>query len=624
MPRLFARYLQQLDAIYRDRPYFVGVKARLLASFCFLLVVFVPLNVGKLLWVHPPEIPTRLLINAIIWISGALCLRLIYRGRLELAGSGLAAALIIPAHAVALLSHTYYEPLSTGIQIFAYDLVFLLLAVVFASRRMAFLLLAIIVGGHLAFYWFILRPIPLAGSMNFAAGTLMLDGALALCFVFLLGITLIHMIEAAHHRSEESLRQTRALNENLEQLVSERTRDLAAASHRATAASRAKSEFLANMSHEIRTPLNGIIASSDLLLRRGDLPLEASEHIRLVAESGDLLLKILGDILDFSKIEAGQLELEKQPFELAAIVSDTVSLVAPRAAATEVQLDFNVAPALPRYVEGDSYRLRQVLLNLVSNAIKFTPRGGRVTVNVTPAVAPPGTAAALAGLVPIRFEVRDTGIGMDAEALSRIFERFTQADSSTTRRYGGTGLGLAISAHLSRLMGGPLRVESVPGTGSLFHFTLPLPPTQQVPRSVATPVALSAVLGLRVLVVEDNVVNQKIITSQLNRLGSSHELASDGEEALAALDRSPLPDVILMDCHMPRLDGWETTRRIRSWTSDASSQRRLAARVPIIALTAAALPEEQTRCLQAGMNHFLSKPVKLADLHAVLQPYARG
>ncbi len=615
MPRLIAHFVSQLDAIYRDRPYFVGVKARLLAGFDLLLLAFIPFNVAKMLWVQPPEIPTRLAINAIMFLAGVGSLRLVLKGRLELAGNGLAIALIVPAHTVALLSHAYHEPLSVGIQIFAYDLVFLLLAVVFSSRRVAFLLLGIIIASNTGFYWTVLRLTPMTGSLEFATDTLLRDGLIALCFVFTLGITLIHMIETAHHRSEESLRQTRALNENLEQLVSERTRALAAATHRATEASRAKSEFLANMSHEIRTPLNGIIASSDLLLRHPNLPADASEHVRLVAESGDLLLKLLGDILDFSKIEAGQLALEKHSFDLAAIIADTVALVAPKAAAGDLRLGSTVASGLPRYPEGDSYRLRQVLLNLISNAIKFTPAGGRVKVTVsspTPQVTP----------TPLLFEVHDTGIGMDAEAIGRIFDRFTQADSSTTRRFGGSGLGLAISSHLVRLMGGTLEVQSTPGKGSVFFFTLTLPTSANAPRTTAAPPQPEAHLSIRVLVVEDNAVNQKIISSQLTRLGCTFALAANGEEALAALAHEPLPDVVLMDCHMPVLDGWETTRRIRGWIAETDPLRRKAAPLPIIALTAAALPEEQARCLDAGMNQFLSKPVKLAELHRILQPYA--
>jgi CheY-like chemotaxis protein len=364
------------------------------------------------------------------------------------------------------------------------------------------------------------------------------------------------------------------------------------------------------MSHEIRTPLNGIIASSDLLLRRSDLPPDAAEHVRLVAESGDLLLKLLGDILDFTKVEAGQLTLEKHSFDLAATVADTLALVAPKAAAGGVHLGHTLAPGIALHREGDSYRLRQVLLNLIANAVKFTPAGGHVQLGVS---AP--TPATL------RFEVHDTGIGIDADALTRIFERFTQADSSTTRRFGGSGLGLAICSHLVRLMGGTLEVQSRPAQGSLFTLTLAFPAAAAPPATtVLTPP--EAPLSLRVLVAEDNAVNQKIVASQLTRLGCTFTLAGHGEEVLAALEREPLPDVILMDCHMPLLDGWETTRRIRSWASAATAHHQTAARLPIIALTAASLPEEQARCVEAGMTQFLAKPLKLAELQRTLQPYA--
>jgi signal transduction histidine kinase/CheY-like chemotaxis protein len=615
MLRPLASFVRQLDAIYRDRPYFMGVKARLLASFCLLLLVFIPVNLGKMLWAQLPEIPTRLALNACIFFAACWTLRMIWRGRLQLAGSGLAVALVLPTHLLALLPHTYHQPLSTGIQLVAYDLVFLLLAVVFASRRVAIALFTVIIAGTLLYYFNVLRGAPQIGSQAFAADTLLRDGLIALSFVFTLGITLVQMIETAHDRSEESLRQTRTLNENLEQLVSERTRDLAAATHRATEASRAKSEFLANMSHEIRTPLNGIIASADLLLRHPHVPAEAGEHVRLVAESGDLLLRLLGDILDLSKIEAGQLALEKHAFNPAALVADTVALVAPKATAGDILLTTSVAPSLPAYLEGDSYRLRQVLLNLISNATKFTPAGGRVTVTVsdpTPSAEPR----------TLRFEVRDTGIGIDAPALARIFERFTQADSSTTRRFGGSGLGLAISSHLVQLMGGTLQVQSTPGQGAQFYFTLTLP-TAAAPQPAAAAPSTEPRLSLRVLVAEDNPVNQKIIASQLTRLGCTFTLVGHGEEVLAALERDPLPDVILMDCHMPVLDGWATTSRIRAWTGAPIPTHAAAAVLPIIALTAAALPEEQARCLAAGMNQFLSKPVKLAELHRMLRPFSR-
>ncbi len=453
MPRLIPPILGQLDAIYRDQPYFMGVKARLLAGFNLLLLIFIPLNIGKMLWAQLPEIPLRLTLNTLIFSAAAWSLRQIWRGRLERAGSGLAIVLVVPTHLLALLFQNYQQPLSTGIQLIAYNLVFVLLAVVFSSRRVAIGLFVLIITGTVFYYTTALRDRAMVGSLSFAADTLLRDGLIALCFVFFLGLALIQMIETAHHRSEESLRQTRAFNENLEQLVSGRTRDLAAATHRATEASRAKSEFLANMSHEIRTPLNGIIASSDLLLRHTRLPADASEHVRLVAESGDLLLKLLGDILDFSKIEAGQLVLDKHSFDLAALVADTVALVAPKATVADILLTTQVTPALGPYFAGDSFRVRQVLLNLISNAIKFTPAGGRVTVTVSspdPAANP----------TILQFEVRDTGIGIEPAALGRIFDRFTQADSSTTRRFGGSGLGLAISSHLVRLMGGTLQVSA--------------------------------------------------------------------------------------------------------------------------------------------------------------------
>jgi CheY-like chemotaxis protein len=275
-------------------------------------------------------------------------------------------------------------------------------------------------------------------------------------------------------------------------------------------------------------------------------------------------------------------------------------------------MGFTVADELPAYFEGDSYRLRQVLLNLASNAIKFTPADGRVQVTVTPASSTNGAAPAL------RFEVRDTGIGMDAATVARIFERFTQADSSTTRRYGGSGLGLAISAQLVRLMEGQLEVESAPARGSCFHFTLTLP--EAAPPAVEASVsdAQEGDLGLNVFVVEDNAVNRSILAAQLKQLGCAHTMARDGEEALALLSDARAPDLILMDCHMPKLDGWETTRRLRAWSRSESKEQQQIAALPIVALTAAALPEERQRCLEAGMDRFLAKPVRLAELRAML------
>ena len=300
-----------------------------------------------------------------------------------------------------------------------------------------------------------------------------------------------------------------------------------------------------------------------------------------------------------------------------AITDEEIRSVIAEAEAAGVTLAFDVADNLPPHVAGDSYRLRQILLNLTANAVKFTPPGGRVRVSVS-------TAAPESDPVPVRFEVRDTGIGMDAVTVKRIFERFTQADSSTTRRFGGSGLGLAISSHLVRLLGGQIQVESTPDQGSCFFFTLTFPRANELAASVPETASLGAPLPLHVLVVEDNPVNRSIIAAQLNQLGCRHAIARDGEEALAALAVEPLPDVILMDCHMPRLDGWETTRRLRAWADSTDDARQRASSIPIVALTAAALPEERQRCVDAGMDDFLSKPMRLAELERVLRKYAQA
>jgi signal transduction histidine kinase/AmiR/NasT family two-component response regulator len=619
MSRFFTAYLSKLDSAYRGHPLFVGLKAKLLAGIALLMFLFVPLNIAKTCFYHPPELPARLAANLIVALAALFCLRAVARGRLEHAGNHFTLAMVLTIHGLVMLVGTHVtpvQPLSVGIQVFAFDLVFLLFAVVFASQRIATAALAIMVVGHLSFYQFILQRAHLAPSLQFSADTLLRDGLLVMGLVFCLGLALIRMIEAAHRRSAESLTETRHLNENLERLVSERTRELEIVSHQATAASRAKSEFLANMSHEIRTPLNGIIASSDLLMQRSDLSPAAGEHVRLISESGDLLLKLLGDILDFSKIEAGQITLEKHAFDLVAAVNDAAGLMASRADAESVQFDVIFGPGLPAFVAGDSHRIRQVLLNLVANAIKFTSAQGRVQISVT-------SNETDAAVPRVRFEVADTGIGMDEAAIARIFDRFTQADSSTTRRYGGSGLGLAISFRLVEMMGGRLEVTSAPGKGSAFYFTIPLPATAAAPVEASAAVKLETHLNVRVLVAEDNVVNRKILGTQLSQLGCPFTMAVDGEAALAALQQEPLPDAILMDCHMPNLDGWAATHRIREWVTSENPVLRRAAAIPVIALTASAYPEERTRCHQAGMNDFIAKPLKLAELQKVLLPSVR-
>jgi two-component system, sensor histidine kinase len=613
MVRYPAAFIGRIDDAFRDAPYFTRLSARLLAAFALLVVVLVPYNIAKVLWVHPVEIPLRIAINAVMGGGAIMSLIALRRGRLQGAGAVLAIPVLLAVHVASILipAAAFREPLNSAIQLLIIDVVFVLVALIFSRRSVAVFALVVALAGNIGFHARLLAGPDVTEPVRSAAAVLLRDGLLALGLVFVLGLAVIRMIEAAHRRSEEALAESRRTNANLERLVSERTRALELATDQATAASRAKGEFLANMSHEIRTPLNGIIASADLLLHRPDLSPEAAEHARLIGDSGDLLLRLLGDILDFSKIEEGKLTLEQQPFELGSVLEDTIALISARSASCGVEITLATNGDFPPFVEGDSYRVRQVLLNLLSNAVKFTPSGGRITVTIS-------TTKPSGRVLPVRVEVRDTGIGMDPATQQRVFERFTQADSSTTRRYGGTGLGLAISARLVALMGGQLQVESIPGKGSAFYFTLSFPIAEMVPDRAETTAPIGQALGLRVLVAEDNPVNRKLIETQLTRLGCEHQAAVDGEVALEALRHAPLPDVILMDCHMPRLDGWKTTRHIRNWASDADPHFRKAALIPIIALTAAALPDERARCLDAGMNDFLAKPVKLAEIERVL------
>ncbi len=614
---MIRRVIASLDSKYAAQPYFTRLKARLLTAFSVLIVVWMPLNVAKLIWLTPPSLAIRLGLNACIMAAACWSLYWLWKGRAGWAGNGLAIGLVLPTHAVVFLAAEFKEPLSLAIQLLAFDLVFLLLTVVFARRVVAVAAFVVIAASMVWFHARVMHAAPLAGTLGFAADTLLRDGLLAIFLIACLGIAVVRMIEAAHRRSEQALQETRATNENLEALVAERTRALGVATRAAQDSSRAKGEFLANMSHEIRTPLNGIVASADLLSQRADLPPPAAEHVRTIATSGELLLKLVDDILDFSRIEAGQLKIEQRPFALNSLLTDVIAVVEHAAASAGVHLEVAAAPELPRHFVGDSYRLRQVLLNLVSNAIKFTPVGGRVHVSVT-------SEETAAGRLPLRFEVSDTGIGIDDDTRKRLFERFTQADSSTTRRYGGSGLGLAISAHLVRLMGGTLEVNSVPGEGSIFFFTLALPHIEAPPPDSDAATPISDNLGLHVLVAEDNNVNRRILAAQLAQLGCTYSMAHDGEDALLRLAEAPVPDLVLMDCHMPKLDGWDATRRLRSWSGETDDVRRRAAALPVIALTAAALPEERQRCLDAGMNAFLAKPLRLAELRDILRSHRLG
>ena len=427
------------------------------------------------------------------------------------------------------------------------------------------------------------------------------------------------------HLLEEQDRLEEAVEARTYELVVERdtideqNREIESLLEQAQAASRAKSEFLANMSHEIRTPLNGVFGMTELALAT-ELTGEQREYIQAAKDSAGALLFVLNDVLDLSKIEAGRLELEPLPFSVRELVAETARLVRYQANRKHLELVCRVDDAVPPSLVGDPVRLRQVLLNLLGNAIKFTAQG-RIALSVVPDPEPNRQPA-----IPLRFTVSDTGIGIPAEKQAVIFEAFRQADNSTTRKYGGTGLGLAISSRLVTLMGGRIWVESQPGQGSTFHFTAVLQPC---PASVSVPEVsrLARAVGegparppsrkLSVLLAEDNPVNQKLAVRLIEKRGHSVTVAANGREAIELAAKDCF-DVALMDVQMPEMDGYEATRRIRE------AEKRSGRHLPIIAMTACAMAGDREKCIAAGMDGYTDKPIDRAKLIRAVESAAEA
>ena len=591
---LDADLLAQRRAASARRVHTVQIPAVRAAGFAILCVIAILQDVrtGAPLW--QPQLVLVLAVNAGYAALSWIVLRLGYgrTGRLDLG--------LVFLHVDVLVWLPNLRHLEQAHLFFAYLLLVRVADQVGFGFRRALYFGHVVVATYFAYSWWVAQQ---PGDPLWA-DRLVIAAAMYLLAIYLAFTGLVS--ERLRNRVRQAMRTARSLVDSLEQKTAAlecQARALEEASRKAEQASVAKAQFLAMISHEIRTPMNGVLGTTELLLGTSLAPgqrrlAETAHH------SATALLTLIDDVLDLSRIEASKLTLQTTSFDLRALVTEAAELMATTARGKPVTLSCTISESLPERVEGDPLRLRQVLVNLLHNAVKFTERG-RIGLSVI-------VLAELDDSVRLLFEVRDTGIGLAEDQFDSVFDAFTQVDTSSTRRHGGSGLGLAIVKELAELMGGQVGVDSRLDEGSTFWFEVSLTRGHAVDDASPAPATSPVVLSAHVLLAEDDAVNQMVVEEMLKTLGCVVVVVDDGEAACEAAARIRF-DLIFMDCHMPGMDGFEATRRIRD------EERARGAQTPIVALTADALAGDRERCLASGMDDYMTKPVSTAQLAAAVQ-----